>query len=576
MQGFYCRYNKILLFLLLAIGGMVVTVQGQETSLDGRAWLKRSKEMITNYFASQKQSDQPPLQVIPNEVETDFIQRYQKFYQFLNGAQQVDYDSLLAAGLLFHDSQTDSLYIKYQSQYTYRDTNFQVFGWHPYWMGLSYQTYNYDLLSTVAYYAYDINPIDGSYNNPVVVEEWKQTDLVDMAHAANCKVQLTVTCHKTEDIEIFLDNQYNQQASLLDSLVALLELKKADGININFELTPKRYGRKFVNFIRLLSNRLAWEQANYELTMTLPVEDDDDFFRIDELEPFVNHFILMGYDYHNPDTKAGAIAPIRGERRSIEKSVVQYIRTPESNGKGIDSKKLILGLPYYGGLWSSANHSRTSTFEKHLTYRAIKNDYAQLPVNYDLEAWSPYLSYSDPVDGKTYECWYEDSTSLSRKYRWIKDHDLGGLGIWALGYDNGYPELWGAIDQSFSTRDSLGHFAFVPPETLAFSTAKFLNKYRTVALVAALFLFVFIVLGFIIALFNWKVRAVFFANYTYRLIYIIGSFICFVGLLAFYDFEWSEISVDDLLMVTAFGLLIGSGLTYFVVKRYQAYRERLP
>ena len=32
----------------------------------------------------------------------------------------------------------------------------------------------------------------------------------------------------------------------------------------------------------------------------------------------------------------------------------------------------------------------------------------------------------------------------------IKKNKIGGVGIWALGYDNGYPELWDLLTDKFS------------------------------------------------------------------------------------------------------------------------------
>lgn len=36
------------------------------------------------------------------------------------------------------------------------------------------------------------------------------------------------------------------------------------------------------------------------------------------------------------------------------------------------------------------------------------------------------------------------------KYDWIKEKQLGGVGIWALGYDNGHTELWKLLAQKFA------------------------------------------------------------------------------------------------------------------------------
>ncbi|MEM9981788.1 MAG: hypothetical protein AAF734_04770, partial [Bacteroidota bacterium] len=48
------------------------------------------------------------------------------------------------------------------------------------------------------------------------------------------------------------------------------------------------------------------------------------------------------------------------------------------------------------------------------------------------------------------QLWYNDSLSFSKKYDWVIQQKIGGIGICALGYDNGYKELWGAIANKFA------------------------------------------------------------------------------------------------------------------------------
>ena len=39
---------------------------------------------------------------------------------------------------------------------------------------------------------------------------------------------------------------------------------------------------------------------------------------------------------------------------------------------------------------------------------------------------------------------------ISAKYEYAKNENLNGVGIWALGYDEGHDELWGSIEYHFS------------------------------------------------------------------------------------------------------------------------------
>jgi spore germination protein YaaH len=50
------------------------------------------------------------------------------------------------------------------------------------------------------------------------------------------------------------------------------------------------------------------------------------------------------------------------------------------------------------------------------------------------------------------QLFFEDSKSLSIKYDWIKKNQVGGVGIWALGYDNGYSDLWNLLVDKFSRK----------------------------------------------------------------------------------------------------------------------------
>jgi spore germination protein YaaH len=68
---------------------------------------------------------------------------------------------------------------------------------------------------------------------------------------------------------------------------------------------------------------------------------------------------------------------------------------------------------------------------------------------------------SDSISSSTYlivkdsnnlyrQLFFEDKKSLALKYDWIKENQIGGVGIWALGYDNGYSELWDLLTEKFS------------------------------------------------------------------------------------------------------------------------------
>ena len=69
--------------------------------------------------------------------------------------------------------------------------------------------------------------------------------------------------------------------------------------------------------------------------------------------------------------------------------------------------------------------------------------YGRLWDNESLTPW--YAFYS----GVWNQGWYDDEESLALKYDMIREADLQGAGIWALGYDGSRTELWDCLEESF-------------------------------------------------------------------------------------------------------------------------------
>jgi hypothetical protein len=85
-----------------------------------------------------------------------------------------------------------------------------------------------------------------------------------------------------------------------------------------------------------------------------------------------------------------------------------------------------------------------------LTYRAIRNNastYSPENLHFEPNSLSPYYIYNI---NDWHHCFADNAYSLGMKYDWIKRYNLAGIGIWALGYDNGYPELWDLLRDKFT------------------------------------------------------------------------------------------------------------------------------
>jgi spore germination protein YaaH len=328
--------------------------------------------------------------------------------------------------------------------------DYKTFGWHIFSKGSAYKSYNFSLLWGVSYFSYMVNAKTGSYDN---IHQWKTTALVDSAKVNSCKVFLTVSNFGEKRNTEFLKNP-KAQKTLADSLSVLLDLRKANGINIDFEGVSSKDKNEFNQFIVTLSDRLHKINPDYMVSVALYAVDYHKIFDIKTIDSSTDFYTLMGYDYYGGFSKhAGPVSPLKSSKlwgaHSVESSVDYYIN------EGIKPGKLIVGLPYYGDKWKTEDTpipSKAENFLSHNMYSTTREllDSKKYKISFDTISSTQYGIYEEK--GVMKQLWFDDSLSLSYKYDWIKHKKLAGVGIWALGYDHGHTELWELMANKFGQK----------------------------------------------------------------------------------------------------------------------------
>ena len=105
---------------------------------------------------------------------------------------------------------------------------------------------------------------------------------------------------------------------------------------------------------------------------------------------------------------------------------------------------------------------------------------------------------------------------------------LKGVGIWALGYDNGYNNLWNAIEDEFATDIKQYKDPVALAEGYPIKISSFLLKYNKLLFTAAIIFFITVALSFFILLTDWKVRDSILQRKLHQWIFIM---ICFILIL---------------------------------------------
>ena len=367
----------------------------------------------------------------------------------------------------------------------------QVFGFLPYWeLGSSTTVLNDDLLSTIAYFSVGADRngnllttnADGSKTTGWA--GWTSaalTNVINAAHAHGTRVVLTVS------VFAWTSGEAATQAALLGSTTAQLNLARqaaaavrnrgADGVNLDFEPIVSGYSTQFAAFVRTMRQQLSAISPGYQLTF-----DATGFIGNYPLEAATasgaaDAVFIMGYDYRTgSSTTAGSIDPLTGPTYDITDTLVAYLdRIPAS--------KVILGVPYYGRAWSTAdstvrsrNISGTqygvSTSVVYDTAKAYLDQYGRRWDTTEQVAWTAYQRQNCTT---TYGCvtaWRElyvdDATALRAKYDLVNRFGLRGVGMWALGYDGTRPELYQALAAAFlndTTPPEVG-IEILPPTTV--------------------------------------------------------------------------------------------------------------
>ncbi len=326
----------------------------------------------------------------------------------------------------------------------------KVYGWHPYWVGSVYTNYDWSLLSDFCYFDYSVSPTTG--NNTNTSFAWATSTAVTAAKTNSVNIHFCATLFASHST--FWASSAAQQ-TFITNAINLLNSRGGNGINIDFEGMGSSDKVPFKNFMINLCNQMHTANPNYKVSMALYAVDWSTSFDIPALNAVVDNFIIMGYDYYySGSTTAGPEAPLynfqTGYNYTVSKSITYYLK------QGATNAKLLLGLPWYGREWetagSTAPSSTTGNFSSSRTYAYVRSNpttYSAANKHWESNSFNPYYSYLS--GGNNRQCWIDDAYSLERKFDMVNQRGLGGIGIWALGYDDGYQDYWQALKNKFSS-----------------------------------------------------------------------------------------------------------------------------
>lgn len=249
----------------------------------------------------------------------------------------------------------------------------------------------------------------------------------------------------------------------IETIVAFARDGNYDGIDVNYEQFAFADGRdtweatspNWVSFIAELAAELRRDGRT--LTVSIPVIYDDErtsesgywVYDYAAIVEHVDHIRIMAYDYSVRDP--GPIAPIDFVRRAIDGAV-------EATGR---PEKLVLGLPAYGRNWAisvagicpqpNEQNGITVPGTTSVTARSVDDLLERrnaTPV-YDSTTGESSFKYELEISDGTTTCvqtrqvHYVDAEGVRARMDLAIDARLGGVALWALGFDD--DDVWDAI-----------------------------------------------------------------------------------------------------------------------------------
>ncbi len=330
-----------------------------------------------------------------------------------------------------------------------------IYGFHPYWISdATASAYYYSLLTHIAYFSAEVDNSTLTTGGFSTTRSWSSTQVVNYAQSYGLKIHLTVVMFSNHS-NVLTNSTYRQ--NLINNIITQVNLRSADGVNLDFETIASSQAANFRTFVLDLGTAL--KAIGKEYVVCIPAIDWSSVFTstfFSTVNSVVDNYFLMSYNYfYSGSTTAGPVAPLTGRTYCVENSVNNYITA------GAGASKLILGVPYYGIDWPVVNSDRmsaTTGVGSSVSFSVSKTKLASIPDAdkfYDAAYRVPWYRYQDVSQWR--QVWYDNDISLKEKYDLVNSVSLAGPGIWALGFDGSNTDLWEALKSKFASSPDAAH-----------------------------------------------------------------------------------------------------------------------
>lgn len=332
-----------------------------------------------------------------------------------------------------------------------------ILGFLPYW---NLKKFSPEAANSITHLAYFTLHLDSAGNLVKLDRPGEQdpgyTNYRRILESEYSNLVLTFMPYDQEALgDILSSHQTRLQA--VSTITSRLKESGSVGVNIDFEpvgTVSPTLRDNFTLFISELSQSLAIdplrsEASHQSLSISIypSAAARPRLWDLSALAPFTNHFVVMTYDYHLPGSlKSGPNSPLRGAGQLFEYDILTNLAEIT---KLVSPAQILLGIPFYGYEWTTDSGEKYSPTLERASVASLERieeliKEQTLELLWDRNSLTPYAIRREEGEIIS-QIYYESVDSIRLKLDLVKQAGLGGIAIWALGYEGNNPSLWSTI-----------------------------------------------------------------------------------------------------------------------------------
>jgi spore germination protein YaaH len=329
-------------------------------------------------------------------------------------------------------------------------------GWVPFWAkasGTKEVLAHAEAFSTVSPFSFEINP-DGTLFDRFASDRELWAQLSASTTKSKIKVVPTIAWFGAEQIDATLSSSTARKAHIA-MIVNAVKKNNYDGIDIDYEGKLLRTRDSYSLFIKELAGALSKEQKQLQCTVEARTPAEDRLWQLPRgmshasdysvLNKYCTTVRIMAYDqrdddqtlvYENGDVFYRPVADNAWVEKTIKEAIYE-----------IDRKKLVLGIPTYGNVYSAKKNGAHTTYTHigALNYGDAVKRARQYKVT-PLRNAAGELQFGYMKDNVQYYVTFTDAVAVKKKLLLAERFGLYGVAIFKI--DGGMDQrIWTELAQ---------------------------------------------------------------------------------------------------------------------------------